>query len=223
MAQRKQIGNTRDDYDEGEQLMDGNEKVLRHLSDGYRNAQETIRALDVKTNILTALSVFCFTAMLGVMKVVWDHLCAHPETIPSRLGCASVLPAVLPALLGLVLAGSLFIGALCLWCCMATLMARGPAPDGSYVPATVLFPYIPPKKWGGDKETNTVAQAYYDRVRNGEFSEGDILAEYHNQISNVAGILGEKIAWNGRATNLFRWQVLTIPVTAVLIAIMKCF
>ncbi len=95
--------------------------MLIHLSSGYRNAQETIRAIDVKTNILTALSVFSFTAILGILKVVWDYLCMHPDSMTSRLSDGSGFSLALPVLLALVLVGSLFTGALCLWFCMATL------------------------------------------------------------------------------------------------------
>ncbi len=65
------------------------------------------------------------------------------------------------------------------------------------------------------------AIAYYDRIRTIEFTECEIRSEYHDQIRNVAAILGQKVTWNRRASGLFRWQVLSIPVVVALIGLMK--
>lgn len=203
-------------------MKDDQKSVLSHLSDGYRNAQDIIRALDVKANILTALSVFCFTAIFGILNVIWGHMCAHPGVIQALLSGPSALPLVISGLLGIAIAASLFLGTACLWCCISTLMARSPDPARSSLSATVLFPYVPPKGWGRQTKAHNEALKYYDRIRNGRFKAGDILPEYHNQITNVGAILGQKCLWNRRASNLFRWQVFSIPVVIVLVGLIKC-
>lgn len=203
--------------------MRGTDNILSHLSDGYRNAQETIRALDTKTNILTVLSAFAFTAILGMLKTAWDYTCAHAQTVEAVLTGSSQMPLILAlALVGLLIV-SLFLGSLCIWACLATLTARAPSQEIAFVSSTILFPYLPPVGRFGRTRAQAEydnAKAYYDKITTGQITEADILSEYHNQIMNLGSILGKKILWNRRAVGFFRWQIITIPVLVMIFGIL---
>lgn len=198
------------------------DKLLAHLGEGYHNAQDTIKAIDTKTNILTALCVFGFTIVLGISKAMLNYICTNQKIVDQAIASFAISSLWPVFTLCALLLASLIIGTFCFLACMSTLTARAPNGDKHFLPTTILFPYLPVLRRFASpaiKKEVENGKAYYDRIRTAQITESDILNEYHHQITNVAHILGQKIMWNKRSVILFRWQVLTIPAIIVFVAI----
>lgn len=182
-----------------------------HLQDGYRNAQETIRAMDTKVSILTGLSVFALTAVGGVMGTVMNCIVEHPAYFRAAVAAPAYLLRT-ACLLALSTVASLLLGMACIVSCVGTLRARNRISDLTDLPATILFPHLPSRgrlttaQW---LDTHQPAKQYYDRIASRVFTTEDLQKEYHDQILNVAAILGEKVVHFQRATHWFRYQMIS--------------
>lgn len=189
-----------------------------HLQDGYRNAQETIRAMDTKVSILTGLSFFAFTAVGGVIGATASWFAEHPE----YLRAAATAPAFLlctASLLALSAVSSIVLGMICILACLDTLRARNRIDGSTGLPATILFPYLPLRgeltiaPWAREHRP---AKDYYDRIVHRKFTIDDIQREYHDQILNVAAILGDKVEHFQRACRCFKLQIISTGVVLMI-------
>lgn len=194
-------------------------EVHSHLQDGFRNAQETIRAMDTKVSILTGLSVFALTAVGGLLGSAASCFGEHPEYFRTVLLAPSWL-LVLAAVLGSAIVVSLVFGIVCILLCVEALRARNRIEGITKLPATVLFPHLPTRgklsteQW---MEKHRLLKEYYDRIAGGGFSDEDIQKEFHDQILNLGIILGEKIVWFQRASKWFWCQVIATGAVLVLL------
>lgn len=160
---------------------------LAHIIRGHENVQETIRALDNKSSILFAFA----GAVIATTWQVLSELNAMNFPLEFKLECIRIFGM-------LVALGSVCLGGTALIQCLLTLLARG-YPDGSELPTTVLFPYIPPK---GEAQ-----RVYLSEKINGDLSDADIRAEYLNQLNILGEIVAKKIAHNQKAVRMFIRQL----------------
>lgn len=191
--------------------------LYAHLQEGYRNAQETIRAIDTKVSILTGLSVFALTAVGGVLGSAGSCLGDHPEYF-RLMATAPLTLLTLGAVLAIAAVVSLILGITCIILCLGALRARSRLNGLSALDATVLFPCLPARgrlsiaEWFN---THRPAKDYYDRIITGDLRTHDLQKEYHDQILNVAAILGEKMDCFGRASLWFRNQMISAGIVLI--------
>jgi len=193
------------------------ELCYQHLRRGHDNAQQTIRAMDTKTSILTGLSIFALTAIAGIVKTLCDS-CSTYSAIAAPVATFALirtLLVILPFVVALVLATT--SGISCIVLCIKTLVARSRNDTLTTLPTTVLFPYLPPRDKASEEKYKAAVQ-YYDKIRNREITEQLILDEYHDQVLNIGRILGEKIFWNRKAVQRFKQQVVSTGVALLLVA-----
>ena len=194
-------------------------EVHSHLQDGFRNAQETIRAMDTKVSILTGLSVFAMTAVGGILGSAANCFGEHPEYFRAALLAPNWL-LMLAAGMGAAIVVSLVFGVVSILSCVEALRARNRIEGITELPATVLFPHLPTRGKLAKEQwlvKHRLLKEYYDRIAGGGFSGEDIQKEYHDQILNLGIILGEKIAWFRRASSWFWYQVIATGAVLVLL------
>jgi hypothetical protein len=170
---------------------------------GYRNAQETIRFLDTKTTYLTSASTLTIGFILQAIKQYLqlpDNLRSHFEIHPYMLFVLEVLAAL-----------SLLGGALCLWCCIISLVGRPPA-NSSVFRHTVLFPFYE----GNIKERQCCA-----KIVRGMLDE-DIAQEYECQVWTVGLILRRKLIRHRWAAFMFLAQLISLVVGGIVVVFCNC-
>ncbi len=182
-----------------------------HLQEGYRNAQETIRAMDTKVSILTGLSVFALTVVGGVVVTATSCFGDHPEYLWAAVTAPLALLGI-ECFLSLSIVVSLTMGMICIVSCLGALRARNRIDGLTDLPATILFPHLYPREKLTTEQwlrTHQPAKEYYERIVVRNFTADDIQKEYHDQILNVGAILGEKVAHFQCASHWFRYQMIS--------------
>jgi hypothetical protein len=169
---------------------------LEHIIRGHVNVQETIRAFDTKSSIL-------FTFASAVIAGTWQILSKLTEIIAPldfKWECIQRL-GILAAL------GSACFCGMALIQCLLTFLARG-YPDGSKLPTTVLFPYIP-RNCQGHKDYLA------EKIAN-KMNKDDIHAEYLCQLNTLGEIVAKKIAHNQKAMRMLIFQILSVSILVII-------
>ena len=187
-------------------------ETYSHLQKGYENGQQVVRAMDAKTSILTGLSVFSLGAIGGLIKILSDYFTKYPEDLRSLAN-----PHSLALLFFLVFSVSAIaatvLGIRCIVACLGTLAARPRAKMPDAPQATILFPFLHPEREAEERQKDI---AYYRNIIDGKVTRDMIQREYYDQILNLGHILWQKIAHNGQAVRLFKWQVVLTGVALVM-------
>jgi hypothetical protein len=159
------------------------QEQLDHMIRGHQNAQETIRAMDTKSNILFAFAGATMTAIwkLSIAISTSECSCFH-------LKWGGLLTASAAACFGC--AALIF--------CLLTLFARGP--KDAKLPTTVLFPFI-------NSDNNLVQRCYLCEKISKGMSEANIRDEYQDQLYILGYILNKKIVHNQKAVRMFISQL----------------
>lgn len=176
---------------------------LSHLIRGHRNAQETIRAMDVKSSILF---IFASIVLTGNWKI-FEAIQKVAEN------CCSSCPESATQIGAVFSAASFLFGCAALIFCLLTLFARGKP----VLPTTVLFPYMDSDKDG------TKADYLNKAVMHNGINEQLIFEEYHDQLIVLGRILGKKIACNRAAVCIFMFEIVATMFAGIAFGIATFF
>lgn len=168
---------------------------LDHLKSGYANAQERIRDMDTKTNVLIGFQI----AVVG-MLVAAAFSVAKGEVKLGEESCS----AVLQVLVILCWGASLALGLLAIGFLLSTLKARGPN-GGTFHSA--LFPFY------NEKSDSARFVSALDSIR--EDPENAPAEEYRDQLKQVGSILFKKVRRNRFAVNCLFGQIIAVLASAL--------
>ena len=190
------------------------DRTYSHLQKGLDNGQQTVRAMDTKTSILTGLSIFALGAVAGLVKVFCDLVIKSPDAAKAllTLNFAAHLILVLFAISVII---AVVLGVCCVIACLGTLVARGRKKPQGAPQTTVLFPWVHPENEKEEREKDIAH--YEDVIIGGKIDEELVREEYYDQIVNVGHIIWQKIAHNGKAVKWFRRQAVATGVSILLL------
>lgn len=168
---------------------------LEHLKAGYANAQERIRDMDTKTNVLIGFQI----AVTG-MLVAAAFSVAKGEVKLGAVPCSQTLQTLI--IVSWMI--SLGAGLLSVWFLLSTLKARGPNGGAFH---TALFPFYDHKK---DAESfgRAISSIQEDPVHMP-------IEEYRKQLQQVGAILFKKVRRNRMAVNCLFGQLLAVLATVL--------
>ena len=181
-------------------------QALEQARAGYTNAQEVIRFVDGKSNVLIGLSTLASGFLIALIK--WS-LDAPADSLRNFERLVEIFPYETWGIYAAVVV-SLLSSVFCLGAAVCSVIARV-RPCELKNEITVLFP-------AHGKRRERAAQAFFEKRMAG-MTKAEILQEYQDQLRVVGLILWRKLKHNRYASIALVVQVIGIA-TAVLL---MCF
>lgn len=173
---------------------------IEHAANGYKNAQETIRFIDTKSTFLTGAS----TLTLGFVLEGVKRFLELPNAFKASFDGHPYYLLVLELLTSL----SLFLGGMCLWCCIMSIVGRPPVRPRD----TILFPFF-----SGKSEEITCCS----RISSG-VTRLEIAREYEIQVRDIGFILRKKLIRHRWAAWMFLAQLMALMLGGILVVLCLC-
>jgi hypothetical protein len=179
--------------------------TLEHAKRGYATAQETIKFLDTKTNIVTGLS-----SLFSAFLLAWGKWSIESQTLsPINLIQVAKSSKAHAWFLGALFLINLSATFLCMLCAIWTVIARS-RPHNLNEKFLVLFP-----QYTSSQEVEACRE--FERKLKG-MSTRECLREYEDQLRIVGMILGKKLSAHRRASIALIVQFATIVLAAFALA-----
>lgn len=174
-------------------------RTIEQARAGYHNGQEIIRFIDTKSSFITGASTVSIGFVLNALK----EYIQLPSALRNNFDSCPVMIFWITSLAII----SLFVGVLCLWQSIMSLVGRPPrSPD--YRP-TILFPFYV----GSQAE-----RLQCDKIVSG-MTEEDIAQEFQTQILSLGIIVRRKFVRHRWAGWLLLFQLTAITAAGILVLI----